>query len=86
MRQTILQAAMKIQTLNTKLLMTNTLHMTQKREIQEGSPERNWMTIRDLGLPKNGAEYIASALKEKGNLEKGTKFILEIFSFWLRTV
>ena len=29
--------------------------------------------IRDLGLPKDGAEHLASALKEKGNLAKGTK-------------
>ena len=29
--------------------------------------------VRDLGLPKDGAEYLASALKSRNMLEKGTK-------------
>ena len=41
MRQTILQAALKIPTLNIRHLITSTLHMTQKRHIQRGGPKRN---------------------------------------------
>ena len=54
MRQTILQAAVKIPILNVKHLIASILHMTQKRDIQRGGPKRN--LIRDFGLPKDGFE------------------------------
>ena len=41
MRQAILQEVVKIPTLNVKHLMTSTLHMPQKGDIQRGDPKRN---------------------------------------------
>ena len=67
MTQINLQGAVKIPTLNVKYLMTRTRHSERwsQRELDN--------LIRDLGLPEDGAEHLYLALKEKGNLSKGTK-------------
>ena len=46
--------------------MTSTLHMSQKRDIQRGGPKKEFDDqIRDLGLPKDDAENLASTMDEK---------------------
>ena len=50
-----------------------TTYDTKTRHSERWS-QKEWNDlIRDLGLPKDGAEYLASVLKVKGNSENGTK-------------
>ena len=50
-----------------------TTYDTKTRHSERWSQKELNDLIQDLRLPKNGAEHLASALNEEGNLAKGTE-------------